>query len=460
MDLPSEFVGQTKPLLGEEWDEFLSSLSKESPTSIRLNKRKSGHLFLTDVEPVPWCSDAYYLSHRPQFTFDPLLHAGCYYVQEASSMFIRRVFEQYVEGDVKILDLCAAPGGKSTLLLDAMSEDSLLVSNEVIRSRAHILSENLLKWGNPNVIVTNNDPAKLGELKHFFDIILVDAPCSGEGMFRKDKEAVHEWSLANVQLCKERQRRIVSDAWDALKPEGLMLYSTCTYNTSENEDNVQWIADELGAEILLIAVQEEWGISGAKKGDMPVCRFFPHRTKGEGFFLSLLQKGAGDLSPINIKKNQSKRNNSTSAFVKDYICLSENFDFMADGNSYRAFRKSIIEDIRLISSKLNTLSSGIYIGELKGKDFIPSQSLAMSDKLNMEVFNICEVDWQTAMAYLKRELLILPDQPKGYVLLTYRGKPLGFVKNIGNRANNLYPQEWRIRSNNLPESEVNILNRY
>lgn len=455
MNLPADFITRTKPLLGEEWDAFAEALESESPVSIRINNDKGDTISYPNV---PWSDSGFYLDKRPQFTFDPLLHAGCYYVQEASSMFIQQAFRQYVNDDVKILDLCAAPGGKSTLIAGLMSKNSLLVSNEVIRSRANILAENITKWGKPNTIVTNNDPSRIGKLSVFFDFILVDAPCSGEGMFRKDEGAIAEWSVDNVRLCKERQQRILADIWSALKTDGLLLYSTCTYNLEENEENVQWICEELGAEMLLIEIQEEWGISPSFRKDIPAYRFFPHKTKGEGFFCALLRKTSAVDNTLTRKKDKEKTSKNTiSAECKSYIKDSESFVFYQKNNMWHAFPLDLYDDLSLIKSQLNTVSEGICLGEVKGKDFIPNQSLALSTYLNQDVFPVYDIDWETAIKYLRKEPLLLENQPKGYILLTYRGIPIGFVKNIVNRANNLYPQEWRIRSNNTPKTVVSVI---
>lgn len=451
MNLPEDFVNNIKPLLNSEWSTFLEALDDVPPVCIRLNKNKSGLFNMLSTNRVPWCDTGYYLDKRPQFTFDPLFHAGCYYVQEASSMFVAQAIKQYMDKDVKVLDLCAAPGGKSTLIADLISDNSLLVSNEVIRSRANILSENISKWGNPNVVVTNNDPADFTKLKHFFDIILVDAPCSGEGMFRKDNASVGEWSPANVILCKERQQRIVADVWESLKPGGILLYSTCTYNTHEDEDNVQWIADKLEADVLPVNIKEEWGISMAKKGQLPVYRFFPHKTKGEGFFLAVLRKKGGNIVETRRRKDKNKTKIVIPEYLKDYITSPDEFEFIQNGDLWNAVPKIVSDDLRYVFSQLSVVSYGILLGEIKRKYFIPDQSLAMSAKLNKQVFNCCDVSWGTAISFLRRESLMLEDQPKGYVLLTYKEVPIGFVKNIGNRANNLYPQEWRIRSANIPD---------
>ncbi|KAA6307840.1 Ribosomal RNA small subunit methyltransferase F, partial [termite gut metagenome] len=262
------FTKQMRTLLGDEdYDKFIRALQMPAPASVRFNTWKTDSLLLSvfhsqlDKE-IPWCSAGYYLKQRLTFTFDPLFHAGCYYVQEASSMFLEQAIRQYVQTPVVMLDLCAAPGGKSTHVQSLLPEGSLLVANEIIRSRSHVLAENLTKWGYLNLIVTNNDPADFTPLTDFFDVILADVPCSGEGMFRKNTEAINEWSLENVELCRRRQRRIISDIWTCLKPEGILIYSTCTYNTKENEENVQWMQQELGAEPLSVDISDHWNITG------------------------------------------------------------------------------------------------------------------------------------------------------------------------------------------------------
>jgi len=454
MNLPDDFIIRTRPLLKDQWDNFVEALAKEAPTSIRLNKSK--YISEMSMQKVPWCDTGYYLEQRPQFTFDPLFHMGNYYVQEASSMFITQILKQHASPDARILDLCAAPGGKSTLIADYLNEEGLLVSNEIIRSRAYILSENITKWGIPNTIVTNNDPLQIGKLKGFFDAILVDAPCSGEGMFRKDEGAIAEWSVDNVKLCKERQQKILADIWPALKEDGILIYSTCTYNTEENEQNVQWIRDELDADILSVETEKEWDITSSVTEDVSAYRFFPHKTKGEGFFCAVLKKKGEEYG---LEKTKSKEKNKTvlPSEYQNYIFDKNNFVFYQDKNNWCAFPLKHYDDLQTIKSYLTTISEGICLGEFKGKDFIPHQSLAQSIHLNINAFTHYEADQRTSIAYLRKEPVVLEDMPKGYVLLTYQNKPLGFVKNIGNRANNLYPQEWRIRSANIPSQFDNPL---
>lgn len=459
MNFPNDFINNIQPLLKEEWEDFVASFASPAATSIRINPGKVIHQNLA-FGHVLWSRYGYYLDERPSFTFDPLFHAGAYYVQEASSMFIEQVFEKYIQQEnIKVLDLCAAPGGKSTHIASLISEDSLLVSNEVIRSRSKILAENVTKAGYPNVIVTNNDPADFKRTPAFFDVILIDAPCSGEGMFRKDSEAINEWSLSNVHLCQERQRRIVADVWDALKPEGLLIYSTCTYNREENEDNIHWIMNELGAENLPLDINPEWGVSPAYDEGVHAYHFFPHKAKGEGFFLSLLKKKGDDfVSGKRFSQKGSKQKTKTLAKEQlNYLSEPDKYRFFDKGNSWFTFPDKLYEDFLFVSSQSKLVSAGIYLGETKGKDFVPHHSLAMSSQLNPEAFYRFDVDWKTAVNYLRRDNLSFENLPKGYILLTYRNYPLGFIKNIGNRANNLYPNEWRIHSSHIGDAEINII---
>lgn len=473
MKLPSAFIERTRALMGNETYRALeAALQAETPVSIRVNRSKI-RLEVTG-EPVLWASCGTYLSRRPAFTFDPLFHAGCYYVQEASSMFVEQVLRTFVTQPVMMLDLCAAPGGKSTHARSLLPEGSLLVANEVMRNRVQILAENLIKWGNPDVVVTHNDPSDFSALTDMFDVILTDVPCSGEGMFRKDTVAVDEWSTDNVRVCWQRQRRILTDVWPALKPGGLLIYSTCTYNKEEDEENVAWIARELGADVLQVPVSPEWGITGNLAGeDFPVYRFLPHRTKGEGFFLAALRKHASDeedsvapcgyfpsAAPPKAKGGKPQKGKQTPlpavpADAKAWLCQPDDFQWEVKGTEVTAFPKRHLQAYERLQQALRIVHAGVTVGELKGKDLIPAHALSMTTVLNKDAFAQADVDYLQAIAYLRKEAVTLDaSTPRGYVLLTYRGMPLGFVKNIGNRANNLYPQEWRIRSGHLPEEPV------
>lgn len=455
MALPSEFITRTQALPGVDFAQLESALQTEPPVSIRINKAKG--IIQPGGETVAWCETGCYLPERLSFTFDPLFHAGAYYVQEAASMFLEQAIKAHVHTPVNCLDLCAAPGGKSTHLISLLPEGSLLVSNEVIRSRSHILAENTMKWGNPNVIVTNNDPAEIGRLTHLFDVVVTDVPCSGEGMFRKDPESIHEWSEANVSLCAARQRRILHDIWDALKPGGILIYSTCTYNTEENEENIDFIVQELGAEVLPIPVNEAWRITGALKYSHPIYRFFPHKTKGEGFFLAVLrktgEKGLASRHNSRNKKEKGKTILPVPPVVGSWLLQPELFHLETRGSGVQAIPAIHLPAYQLIADSLRIVSAGIRMCEIKGKDLIPEHHLALSTALNNEAFPSVEVDWEDAIRYLRKESVTLnPEVEKGYILITYKELPLGFVKHLGNRSNNLYPQEWRIRSGFLPET--------
>jgi 16S rRNA C967 or C1407 C5-methylase (RsmB/RsmF family)/NOL1/NOP2/fmu family ribosome biogenesis protein len=434
MHLPEEFIRQTRPLLGDEWPAFERALQAEPPVSIRRNPRKRPSTLAFPLDAaVPWASDASYLLHRPSFTLDPLFHAGCYYVQEASSMYLETLLRPHLRLPLRALDLCAAPGGKSTHLLSLLPEGSLLVANEAIRSRISALSENLIRWGYSAYAIAHDDPARIGRLDGFFDLLLADLPCSGEGLFRKDPLALRQWSPAHVRLCADRQKRILADAWPALRPGGLLIYSTCTYNESENEDNLHWIALRLGAEPV----------------DAP-RRFFSHRTRGEGFFIAILRKN-GEEEAANLdfrsKKHIPSVASSLSTAPLHYLMHPDRFALFADRNRTLAFPADRTADYHFLRRHLNILSAGIDLGEQKGVDRLPSHALALSTDRHPAAFPTFEADLATALRYLRKEALpALPATlPKGYVLIAYDGHPLGFVKNIGPRANNLYPVALRIR---------------
>ena len=460
--LPPAFEERMKTILKEEAGAFFQALQTPPPVSIRLNPEKPMD-FPSEDTPLPadqvaWCEDGIYLNERPTFTLNPCFHGGAFYVQEASSMFLEQAIKAYVKEPVRCLDLCAAPGGKSTHLASLLPDGSLLVSNEVIRSRSYVLAENIAKWGHPDTIVINNDPEEIGEaLPHLFDVIVTDVPCSGEGMFRKDTDSTGEWSVDNVRLCASRGRRIIHDIWNALKPGGILIYSTCTYNTEEDEENIHYIIEELGAEALPIPTQEEWQITGTLRFEHPVYRFFPHKTRGEGFFLAALRKAEGEIEEIRVKSKGKKERGKAAPSIpqeaRQFLSDETSFSLEWNDSFLRAYPKAHSDLFSLINAKpLRVLSAGICLGEAKGKDFIPSQELALSAALTPNAFPSVELEWEDAIKFLKKEALVLPSgTDKGYVLVRYQGLPLGFVKNLGNRANNLYPQEWRIRTGYIPE---------
>lgn len=450
MELNAEFVERTRALFGEErYGRFVRALEEEPVTSVRNNKGKGAASFFSG-EPVPWAADGGYVAERPVFTADPLFHAGCYYVQEASSMFLEQVVRQHVSSPVRALDLCAAPGGKSTHLLSLLPQGSMLVSNEPMPLRAQVLAENVIKWGRAQAVVTKNEPADFAPLCSFFDFVLVDAPCSGEGMFRKDSYAVEQWSVANVRQCARKQREIVADIWDSLRPGGLMVYSTCTFNSEENEECVEWIASTLGAQVLPVEVAGEWNVTGSLTAEgLPVYRFIPGYTRGEGLFMAVLRKD-GDAAAVQPRMPRIKQ--ADGKIVRQaakWLRRPEAFDFLLQDDTLVAMPKEHTAAMLVLQQKMRVLHCALPLAVIKNGRLLPLHQLAMSTELETSSFRSVEVSKDTALSYLHREALHFEDEPVGYLLLTYQDTPIGFAKNIGSRANNLYPAEWRIRKNPL-----------
>ena len=415
--LPVAFTEKTRQLMGEErFERYLQSFEEEPPVSIRVNTRthpqslpEGGEFEVVGGEPVPWCRNAFYLQKHPNFTMDPLLHAGCYYVQEAASMFLDEALKQmhtaYISHQpsairpLTALDLCAAPGGKSTLLRSALPKDCVLYSNEPIRNRANILLENVTKWGYENHIVTNNYPKDYRRSKLRFDLILCDVPCSGEGMFRKDEATIREWSEQNVEKCWQLQREIVDDAWACLNPGGLLIYSTCTFNTKENEENIRYFLEQYDdIEVVPVDVKPEWHITGSLLDGFhePVYRFIPGITRSEGLFMCVLRK-RGEKREVRGERSDQRQKQ---------------------------------ERALTILSPLTTLHSPLQV----------------------------PLTYHQAIAYLRHEALVLPEEtPRGLVTVCFQDHPLGLVKNIGSRANNLYPKEWKIKTTHIPNDYEAIL---
>lgn len=453
MILPEDFIRRTESILEGQMEAFVSALQQPSPVSIRKNNKINIEAASATIpinpeiqylENVPWCEDGIYLKERPLFTADPMFHGGAYYVQEASSMFIRQALKCHISHPRLALDLCAAPGGKSTLLRQYLSDDCLLISNEIIRQRANILAENLIKWGNPNIVVTNNSPVDFRTMYGMFDLILVDAPCSGEGMFRKDPDAISEWSENQVQVCASRQTDILNDIWDALSENGILIYSTCTYNLEENEKIAAWISEELGGDILEMDISQFPGITKSPGG----YRFYPHLIKGEGFFMTVIRKTSSSPASPKLKNKKDKSylkiNPSTLRFLPKE---PGQYEFLQIDSEIKAFPKERMELHLYLQHQLNCLENGLNLAEIKGKDQIPAYQLALSTELDTEKTNYADLNYDQAISFLKKENLNLHEEPTGYLLVGYKGLPLGWVKNLGNRCNNLYPQHWRIRMN-------------
>lgn len=473
MAFEQEFEASIRLLLGNETESLLASLRNQEPTvSVRLNGLKSPLAVIDECDSrhdngirgnserqqVPWCRQGFYLPHREAFTFDPLLHAGCYYVQDASSMIVWQIVHRLIDGPVRYLDLCAAPGGKTTAAIDALPAGSLVVANEVMPQRAWILCENVAKWGVEGCNVTSNRSADFAQLREFFDVVAADAPCSGEGMMRKDEQAVAQWSPTLVAQCAARQRQIVTDVWPALRQGGLMIYSTCTFNRHENEEIVDYIINELGAESIDLLFPPEWAIAPGIGTQAHCYRFFPHKVRGEGLFVSVLRKtSVTPGSPHDsVKKRPAspKGTDKIPANIKQW--LSGEYRFETIDGDVTAILEHHSEAVSLLRSRLHLLSSGIKVATVKGRDYVPAHELALSVALNVGSFPRYEADYATAIAYLRGEAVTV-HAPSGYVILTYRGVPFGFIKNLGHRANNLYPRQWRIRSGHVPPTPPTVI---
>ncbi len=455
--LPVKLLASLEGIKGFDKNAFINVHSSGVQlTSIRFNAEKTkfdNHLQKENLfagklgEAIPWSENGFYLKERPSFTFDPLFHAGCYYVQEASSMFVEEALKQTVDlsKTLKILDLCAAPGGKSTLIQSLITKDSLLVSNEVIRTRVNILTENLMKWGTDNVVVTQNDPRSFQKLEGYFDVIVVDAPCSGSGLFKKDKEAINEWSPNNVQLCSQRQQRIIADTWPSLKLGGILIYSTCSFSFEEDEAIANWINEEWDATSCKLTIDKNWGITEvvSDNGKAHGYRFWPDKVAGEGFFISCFRKKEGDEYATFQKRKEKKAVLKNVEAFQRFLKDADQFSFVEYNNSWYAVPKQLSDDVDILLATMNVVYFGVELGQIIRDELIPAHALALSLHIK-ESLPAIELEKLQALNFLgKREMKIDTDIT-GWTLARYQGKNLGWMKVLKNRINNYYPKEWRI----------------
>jgi 16S rRNA C967 or C1407 C5-methylase (RsmB/RsmF family)/NOL1/NOP2/fmu family ribosome biogenesis protein len=456
--LPAALIRSLQNVKGFDEEPFISiHQSGAVVTSVRFNPGKifnlQSSIFNTQSERVPWSSNGYYLPERPSFTSDPLFHAGAYYVQEASSMFLEEAIRQTVDllKPLKILDLCAAPGGKSTLIQSIISKDSLLVSNEVIKTRANIVCENITKWGAANVIVTNNDPADFQRLQNYFDVVVVDAPCSGSGLFRKDPSAVEEWSENNVQLCAQRQQRILADIMPSLKEGSVLIYSTCSYSQQEDEDIADWLAEEFKVQSLKLKVEENWNIveTISEKEKSYGYRFYPGKVKGEGFFIAAFRTKQQAPNSYREGDRQANKRRSEKLSVKETEILKPYLDdtgslfFIKQNEEIIALPVQLEHGLESIQSSLYIKKAGTKLGTLIRNELIPAHELAVSNIIDASVPRY-EVDREVALQYLRKEEIKINTDVRGWLLLTHQQLPMGWVKIMSNRINNYYPAAWRI----------------
>ncbi len=446
---PNEFEKHIIELLDEpEAERLLEALDGEPVTSIRFNPFKLAAK--PEGDAVPWNSYGFYLAERPVFTLDPLMHSGAYYVQEASSQFVEHIYRQTM-GDaenVRLLDLCAAPGGKTTLYSTLVGAGGLVVANEVIKQRASVLADNVRRWGIGNVAVSCNDAANFAAYKHWFDVLAMDAPCSGEGMFRKNREARTEWNPANVELCAARQRRILADAWDALRPGGVLVYSTCTFNTRENEENVAWLAANYAVEPAGIEVPGEWGIERGEISGIETFRFWPHRLRGEGFFAAVMHKADGKIkreTPKAKKQPLTELNRNENRPLTEWVAQPEFMKFAQAGDNSYAFYRAQYPAVAALAEGLNIIYSGVCMGQIFNGKLRPDHALALFHDLRRDNSACTELPFDAALDYLrKQEFKDLAPLAEGLNLLTFGRLPIGWTKRIGHRTNTMLPNSFRI----------------
>ena len=442
--LPDAFVRALS--VNKLFDGLADTLACTAPeVSVRVNTLK-GVRRPASADIVPWCADGMYLAERPAFTLCPELHQGLFYVQDASSMIMQKIAVDLCGGrPVRWLDACAAPGGKTTAVLSALPKGSLVVANEFDRHRADALVENVQRWGADNCIVTTGDTAAYGALRGFFDIVSVDAPCSGEGMMRKEAVAVSQWSPGLVESCAALQREIIENVWPALRPGGTLVYSTCTFNTVEDEEVMQWMTDTFGAEPVDLGIAGHDGIAGAAVGTMPVARFLPSRLRGEGLFVCAVRK-PGDSPAANGRKGKLVKT-PKALYPAGWL----NGDYVPYGDGLQAVPAALTQQFATVAAALPAravLAAGVTVGVPKGRGVIPAYQLAQNIAINPGAYATAYVDLRTARQILHGDTMTLPDgTPRGVLLLTYNGRPLAFANNLGSRANNLVPDNRRILRN-------------
>ena len=447
--IPPALVRRLGTLTGFDTAAFEAVHQQEGGiTSIRINPNKPQASAYAAADRIPWCDTGFYLRERPVFTLDPLFHAGCYYVQEASSMFLAHAIQtlNLDNEPVVALDLCAAPGGKSTLLNTYLHPDSLLIANELIKSRVTVLADNLVRWGHPNTVVTQNDPSAFSRLPGYVDLMVVDAPCSGSGMFRKDPAAIGEWSEGAVQLCCERQRRILADSLPALKEGGILLYSTCSYSVEENEEIADWLCETQGMESVAVPIEPTWGIEQTQS-EQHGCvgfRFYPHRLRGEGFFLAAFRKVAPQSSFSRPK--QKADGATTRPKLENWVAHPERFFSFNVGEEIHILPKERETDLFLLQKMLYLRNAGTRVGRMAKGELLPTPDLALSVTRHPDLPTV-SLDEIHALEYLRKGNLpssVNTAGLTGWAIATYQGASLGWMKLLPNRINNYYPKEWRI----------------
>ena len=437
---PAAFVKSLESILsGQEVTALLEALQMPAPVSIRVNTQKTASKPVAALV-VPWCDNGYYLPERPLFAADPAFHAGHYYVQEAGSMVVGSIVKNLLSTlpePAVVMDLCAAPGGKSTHLASVLRNGDMLVANEVIGTRTPILAENLCKWGAANHIVTKADASRFGNSDARFDIVVADVPCSGEGMFRKDPAAISEWSENNVKLCAERQQRIITDIWPAIAPGGYLIYSTCTFNTAENEDNVNKLAQALGANIVQPEFLGKEAFYCLQDG---MFRAFPHKTQAEGFFVAVMQKTG--VAP----KSKSPGKYRIKATPVSPAGLPKNIHAVETPQGLWGMRIQNPEEWHQLLAELPGIyAAGTPMGQIFHGKWKPDTAVALLQGLENAEWPELRLTDAEVMAYLHREALPNPERREGLHRVMWNDVSVGFVNANRHQWNNLWPMEWRLR---------------
>lgn len=450
---PDDFVSLMQQQLGDEYPTFLESLHQDPSVSILKNSNKPFCSDLVPAKQVPWNQNGYFLNTRPNFTYDPAMHAGSYYVMDASSMIIGQVLGQHIPNPagLRVLDMCAAPGGKSAVLSNFLGKENLLISNEVIRSRYSILEEVMAKWGTPSRLLVSIDPDKLKTLGPFFDCIVVDAPCSGEGLFRKNTGAAKHWSLEHVRHCSIRQKRILIAANGLLKPNGILLYSTCTFNASENIENCIWLKSEYQLEPLQCRFPKDWGISEIARNGTSGYQIYPHRTGTEGFFFALFRKVAfpDERKPSTHsqgRKSRKQRNHSNPVFLPEWCVPPNGTVQVVKNNEIYLVPENFRDEISYINERWVHLSPGVHAGTFKNSDFVPSAKLALIQGFSVPDEKLIQLDKKQSLQYLRREQISINENEPGWYIAGYNGCAVGWLKNTNQGVKNYFPMHWRIRN--------------
>ena len=432
--------------LGEDAECLFEALDTEPAVSIRLNPAKPANTF--DGEQVGWCQWGRYLEERPQFTLDPMLHGGAYYVQEASSQFVAHLLSKLDLTGRRVLDMCAAPGGKTTIYSTLVGREGLVVANDINHGRAMALADNVQRWGMGNVVVTCNEPSHIGAFKHWFDVVAVDAPCSGEGMFRKMEEARTEWTTSSPEQCAMRQREILAEAWKVLRPGGTLLYSTCTFNSTEDEGIVAWLAQEYDEELEAserVETMEEWGIVRSDIGPWQCFHFYPHKSRGEGFFAAIARKRDG---AVHRSMPKARRKLFSLPAKADLHELEQWVDgrhtFRVIGDDVYAYNTHVVDEVIALSEYLSVVYSGVSMGRIFKNRLKPEHALALYVGLNRDAVPVVDVSLSDAQEFLRRHDIAAGQFEEGINVVAYMGVLIGFVKRIGVRCNNMYPKDLRI----------------